>query len=199
MSVIHVNDLQTSQMEFNNRGGPKRAPPHLKEPYETKIVQSMFDEESGPVYTFSYEVPIHAHFIKQNVRAKTAQSMLTRNGKYSGDFFNNKTEEIQAITFFDDEDTNDAPQYMVFLFYHNAGGVRVRTVLVNYNDYIQGFTLNTDSPFYVGRRMLVMPRTVDKLGINNYYPDEHTDYSRGISNNRHFNLLTFTWSREDEV
>ena len=37
------------------------------------------------------------------------------------------------------------------------------------------------------------------VGINNYYPDEHTDYSRGISNNRHFNLLTFTWSREDEV
>lgn len=195
MSVISVD---VSPLTFTLAGGRKSAPPHLKEPYDRRLVTSNFDEDNDTCHQFSYTIPAYARYTdkyEELVSADEAQSMLTRNGKYGGIFFNHNTTRIYVSAYNDLEDVNVGPQYMVFMFYHKY----TPTVIVNYENYIQAFTLATDSPF-AGARILIMPRHISPGGIgHNYYPNQHTEYDKGISDKRYFDLLTFTWSPEDEV
>ena len=82
---------------------------------------------------------------------------------------------------------------MIFTFMYRSDSENQKTIIVNYDDYINAFTFNIDDRDRANTKYLVMPRTI-RLGIGRYYDDEHTNFDYGINDREVFNLITFKWS-----
>ena len=119
--------------------------------------------------------------------------MLTRNGMYDGTFFNRRTTNIEVTTYNDPDDAKQGPQYMIFTFMYSSDSGNQKTIIVNYDDYINAFTFNIDYSNERNPKYLVMPRTI-KYGIGRFYEDEHTNFRFGEDDTKRFSLITFTWS-----